>query len=155
MSRPARAELRNYGLALLSVLVAFLLKLAIEPLVQVDVPFFLFLAGFLFTAWLAGFFPGFVASFFAASFFGLALDPSVHALPAPQRWVRALTFACEGALISLLVVLIQRLGARAQRRVDDDLKASESRFRQLADAMPHVVWTAGPDGRIDYYNRRW
>jgi PAS domain S-box-containing protein len=35
------------------------------------------------------------------------------------------------------------------------LSASEARFRELADAMPQVVWTARPDGYIDYYNRRW
>ncbi len=32
---------------------------------------------------------------------------------------------------------------------------SEARWRQLADAMPQIVWTAGPDGEIDYLNRRW
>lgn len=32
---------------------------------------------------------------------------------------------------------------------------SESHFRQLADAMPQIVWTADPEGRIDYLNRRW
>ncbi len=28
-------------------------------------------------------------------------------------------------------------------------------FRLLADAMPVLVWTAGPDGEPDYLNRRW
>ena len=32
---------------------------------------------------------------------------------------------------------------------------SESRFRQLADAMPQIIWTAGSDGNIDYMNRQW
>ena len=35
------------------------------------------------------------------------------------------------------------------------LRQSEQRFRQLADAMPQIVWTARPDGNIDYMNRRW
>ncbi len=35
------------------------------------------------------------------------------------------------------------------------LLASEARFRQLADAMPQIVWTARPDGFLDYYNERW
>ena len=35
------------------------------------------------------------------------------------------------------------------------LQESETRFRQLADAMPQMVWTARPDGYIDYYNDRW
>jgi PAS domain S-box-containing protein len=25
----------------------------------------------------------------------------------------------------------------------------------LADALPQIVWTAQPDGHLDYYNRRW
>jgi PAS domain S-box-containing protein len=29
------------------------------------------------------------------------------------------------------------------------------RLRELADAMPQVVWGARPDGHFDYYNRRW
>src|SRR5207344_3194040 len=35
------------------------------------------------------------------------------------------------------------------------VRESEQRFRQLADAMPQIVWTARPDGNIDYLNRRW
>jgi PAS domain S-box-containing protein len=32
---------------------------------------------------------------------------------------------------------------------------SEARFRQLADSMPQIVWTAQPNGDVDYYNERW
>ncbi len=35
------------------------------------------------------------------------------------------------------------------------LRESEERFRQLADAMPQIVWVAGPDGAIEYVNNRW
>jgi PAS domain S-box-containing protein len=34
-------------------------------------------------------------------------------------------------------------------------RRSEQRLRQLADAMPQIVWSGGPDGTIDYLNRRW
>jgi PAS domain S-box-containing protein len=27
-------------------------------------------------------------------------------------------------------------------------------FRRIADSMPHLVWMAGPDGRVDYFNRQ-
>jgi diguanylate cyclase (GGDEF)-like protein/PAS domain S-box-containing protein len=33
------------------------------------------------------------------------------------------------------------------------LSASEQRFRQLADTMPYIVWSAKPTGEIDYGNR--
>ncbi|HMB96209.1 MAG TPA: PAS domain-containing protein, partial [Tepidisphaeraceae bacterium] len=35
------------------------------------------------------------------------------------------------------------------------LRHSEESFRQLADAMPQIVWAAKPDGTLDYYNRQW
>ena len=35
------------------------------------------------------------------------------------------------------------------------LAASEARLRTLADAMPQIVWSARPDGRVDYCNERW
>jgi PAS domain S-box-containing protein len=34
-------------------------------------------------------------------------------------------------------------------------RASEERYRQLADAMPQIVWTADPSGDANYFNRRW
>ncbi len=54
------------------------------------------------------------------------------------------------------------LSARALNRNDlkrrgagEQLRESEERFRQLADAMPQIVWTSRPDGWLDYYNQRW
>jgi PAS domain S-box-containing protein len=32
---------------------------------------------------------------------------------------------------------------------------SEAHFRELAEAMPQIVWTAGPDGGFQYFNSRW
>ncbi len=42
-----------------------------------------------------------------------------------------------------------------RKRAEMTLRESDQRFRQLADAMPQIVWTARPDGNIDYLNRRW
>jgi PAS domain S-box-containing protein len=33
--------------------------------------------------------------------------------------------------------------------------ASERRYRDLAESLPNIVWTALPSGRLDYFNRRW
>ena len=41
-----------------------------------------------------------------------------------------------------------------QQETDEALRASESRLRKLADAMPQIVWMARPDGCIDYINER-
>jgi PAS domain S-box-containing protein len=42
-----------------------------------------------------------------------------------------------------------------RKQAEERLRDSERRFRQLADAMPQIVWTARPDGQIDYMNRQW
>jgi PAS domain S-box-containing protein len=35
------------------------------------------------------------------------------------------------------------------------LQDSESRFRQLAESLPQLVWTCRPDGYCDYISRQW
>jgi diguanylate cyclase (GGDEF)-like protein/PAS domain S-box-containing protein len=40
-----------------------------------------------------------------------------------------------------------------KKRAEQALNNSEMRFRQLADAMPLIVWAAEPDGTIDHGNR--
>ncbi len=34
-------------------------------------------------------------------------------------------------------------------------EASERHYRFLAEAIPQIVWTAQPDGSLDYYNDQW
>jgi PAS domain S-box-containing protein len=37
----------------------------------------------------------------------------------------------------------------------DALERSSNRYREIAELLPHVVWTAAADGRVDFANRRW
>src|SRR5215471_11984323 len=56
----------------------------------------------------------------------------------------------------LLDVLSRQAADLIERtRAERALLASEGRFRQLADSMPQIVWTARKDGYVDYYNERW
>jgi PAS domain S-box-containing protein len=41
------------------------------------------------------------------------------------------------------------------RGMADDRAASLARFRELADAMPQIVWSCDATGKVDYLNRRW
>ncbi|MCP5149599.1 MAG: PAS domain S-box protein [Chromatiales bacterium] len=40
-------------------------------------------------------------------------------------------------------------------RVRAELRESEARFRELADSLPQLVWTYGPDGDLRFVNRQW
>lgn len=42
-----------------------------------------------------------------------------------------------------------------RKRIEEALSESESLFREMAGAMPQMVWTAKPDGYVDYFNDRW
>ena len=51
---------------------------------------------------------------------------------------------------------IQQQAAELHEQELDALeRASEERYRQLADAMPQIVWTADATGATNYFNRRW
>lgn len=41
------------------------------------------------------------------------------------------------------------------KRAEQSLRESEQRFHSLADSMPQLVWTALPNGTVDYYNQRY
>lgn len=43
----------------------------------------------------------------------------------------------------------------SQKEVQEIIKESEEKFRQLADLVPQIIWTGKPDGFVDYYNKRW
>lgn len=43
----------------------------------------------------------------------------------------------------------------AVRNAEIQRRESEERFVQLADSMPQIVWTALPDGNLDYFNAVW
>jgi PAS domain S-box-containing protein len=41
------------------------------------------------------------------------------------------------------------------KRTEDALRQSEEQFRQLADAVPQIVYVTLPDGATEYLNQRW
>ena len=42
-----------------------------------------------------------------------------------------------------------------RKRFEEELRDSEQRFRTITNAMPQMVWTARPDGTIDYHNEQF
>jgi PAS domain S-box-containing protein len=53
----------------------------------------------------------------------------------------------------------QQIHRQAEQLAEQELaelrRASAERYRQLADAMPQIVWTSDNVGNATYYNRRW
>ena len=77
---------------------------------------------------------------------------TVAAMSLQQREPRDWT----AAEIELLAHVASRCYESIERsRVQRTLRESERRFRQLADAMPQIVFVADADGNIEYFNRQW
>jgi PAS domain S-box-containing protein len=61
-------------------------------------------------------------------------------------------FATSNVIIFTILVWIS---AKSLNTRTAELARSADRYRFLADTMPQIVWTAKPDGNIEYYNKRW
>jgi len=102
------------------------------------------------------------------------LDEEPHILQRLRRGERVDHFETvrrrkDGTLLDISLTISPIMDARGKivgaskiardisenKRIQAELLASEARFRQLADTMPQILWTARPDGYLDYYNERW
>jgi PAS domain S-box-containing protein len=69
-----------------------------------------------------------------------------------ERWVTILgRMLCDPAasscrFISVIFDVSERKGG------EEALRLSEERLRRMADSLPQIVWTAAPDGSIEYLN---
>ncbi|MBC7545213.1 MAG: PAS domain-containing sensor histidine kinase [Candidatus Sericytochromatia bacterium] len=87
---------------------------------------------------------------------GMTHFMEVWTLWTPSYWLagalKAVTAAASVGTALLLPSLIPKVVAFTQR---SGAIQEETSFRQLAEAIPQIVWTARPDGWLDYYNQRW
>ncbi|MFL5448100.1 MAG: PAS domain S-box protein, partial [Gemmatimonadales bacterium] len=58
-------------------------------------------------------------------------------------------------MLGVNVDITQQKNAEALRLEEAALRESEGRLRDMANAMPQIVWTASSEGRLEYFNRRW
>ncbi|MEP7142751.1 MAG: chemotaxis protein CheB [Ferruginibacter sp.] len=59
----------------------------------------------------------------------------------------------EPASERLILLAIEDITEK--RAAENKLQESEKKFRTMADFIPQIIWTAQPDGNIDYFNRQW
>jgi PAS domain S-box-containing protein len=64
-------------------------------------------------------------------------------------WVEARLFPSPTGLSGFYRDVTER------KQTQEALRQSETQFRQLADAMPQIAWTATKDGIPTYVNQRW
>jgi PAS domain S-box-containing protein len=75
--------------------------------------------------------------------------------PDDERYLNFVYQPIRDASGAVTGVFVQGIDLTERKRAEDRVAQSESQFRQLADAMPQIVFMARPDGHVDYFNRRW
>jgi PAS domain S-box-containing protein len=59
-----------------------------------------------------------------------------------------------GLIVLTAAILVAFLDQRA-RHAAREASLTNERYREMAEAMPQIVWTARGDGVVEYFNRRW
>ncbi len=145
-----RAQLPGYVVAVLAVGLALLAKLLLDPLIEEETPFLLFLGAVMVGAWFGGLGPGLLATALAvltADYFFLS-PTYTFLLDDFGQVLRLALFVLEGSFISVLVATMRSARRQSEartlqsRRDQEDLLRSEERFRatfeQAAVGIAHV-----------------
>lgn len=83
---------------------------------------------------------------------GIPFDEELQIINTQEQrvWVRAIgqpVYDSQGIIIAVQGAFQD---ISQQKQTEASLTHSQQQFHQLADAMPQIVWTAEPDGTIDY-----
>ena len=150
----------RYGLAVMAVGVALLLKLLLDPLTVQDTPFLLVFSAVMVSAWYGGLGPGLLATALAALvtdyFFLLPVNSFTGFSP---EVVPLLTFVLEGLLICLLVEALRSARQRAEKNKreaenhQESLRESEERFRLTIESVKdYAIFMLDTEGRVTSWN---
>jgi two-component system, cell cycle sensor histidine kinase and response regulator CckA len=85
----------------------------------------------------------------------VVIENRVVGLAGAVRWMEFVNrgfFGAEGELVEFQAV---GRDVTDRKRAEAAVRASEDRYRRLADAMPQIVWATRPDGHHEFYNRQW
>jgi PAS domain S-box-containing protein len=154
------SPLLRYGVAVLAVGMAFLVKLLLDPLIVQETPFLLVFGAIMISAWYGGLGPGLLATVAA----GLATDyfflqPASSFSGFSLETVPLLVFFLEGTLVCLLVEALRAARSRAEgstleaERQRERLRRSEEHFRSLVEGMRnYAIFTLDPQGCVGSWN---
>ena len=74
-----------------------------------------------------------------------------------RSWLGVVSVAGTALLIVMGTVIASILEGmlESEQAIASAARDAELQFRTLAEAIPQIVWTAGPDGLTTYTNKRW
>ena len=147
MDPSAGRYVKRYGIAAAAVLGSVLIRMAFGHWMGVSLPFITFFLAIVVSVWLGGFGPGILTLVLTA-----AIGTYYLALPAGRMtladWAGLFLFLVNGYLICFVVSRLRDTQAKLAAQSEN----LEGRA-ELLDLATDAILSAGPDGRIEFWNR--
>jgi PAS domain S-box-containing protein len=172
-----RERVADYILAILSGVLALLLRAASDSVAQTDQFFVLPLLAVVFVSWQAGFGPAIVTLFvclFGMLFFFMPPKYSFIVEGFSNQIATALFFFCgvccaglgqaqwiarRGIKAALSIALERKAELEIEvirrKEAEDGTRESEARFRSMADSVPALIWLSDLSQKRTYFNKTW
>jgi PAS domain S-box-containing protein len=149
MSKIQCFYLQRYCVSIFSVLIALLLGLTLDKLLNIEVSP-LFFAAVVLSSWYGGLAPGLLASALAVLTNNYFFIPPVYSL-VPNTW----TDLFELIVFSLIALLISSLNSElytARQRSESKLAKLKVNYRRLLETAYEGIWIFDQDGQTEYIN---
>jgi PAS domain S-box-containing protein len=143
-----------YALAVGVVAAAWLVRWLLMPLWAGQLPYLTFFPAVMAAAWYGGLGPGLLATILSSSATFFVEPLGRFGIASGEGMLGLVLFVAVNTFISLLNEQVFRERARAEQS-HVELRQSEELFRLMADAAPVLIWIAGPDRDLTYFNRPW
>ncbi len=147
----------RYTFAVLTAVLALLLRQVLSPFFGVHYPYFTVWAAVVFSAWYCGLGPSIVTTLISLLGVWYWFLPS-HGSFALQDSKAQIAGIVGFLVLSGFIIALGEANRRSQhkrRSVEDTVREKESEFHLLADSIPELCWMARGDGHIFWYNARW
>jgi PAS domain S-box-containing protein len=155
------SAISRYAIAVSSVAIAIVVAEILTRLLHTEPIASSMLCAVIFAAWF-GFGPGLLAiaaSLFAFHYYlvppinSFALKHDIFAVDIAE--VPRLTLFSITSLFVNFISWAQRSAKEAALRAEAKAAQAEREIRLVADTIPALVWSALPDGAVEYFNQRW
>src|SRR5262249_36303898 len=148
MRIPSLKQLAPYGVAVLSVALATVVRLEFDPLLGETGPLLIFVIAVILTTWFGGFWPGLLAiilSLLTIDYFFFAPKYSIFRYDSQLDQIRAVSFVIFGILSSLIFARL-RGSVKAEKSVRE-------RFRLLVEGVKdYAIFMLDAQGRVVSWN---
>ena len=147
----------RYALAVLTAILALLLRQALSPLLGANTPYFTVWAAVVFSARYCGLGPSIVTTLLSALGVWFWFLAPLHSfrLQDPKTQISGLV---GFGVLSGFIIAVGEANRRSHCKslfAEESVREKESEFHLLADSIPELCWMARGDGHIFWYNARW